>query len=376
MPADIYYSMLFTEQGMGNLVSITDAGSTAVKFSALIDFGSIIGEPSLKETVVFLVKYILANRTAKKPGPDLDLVVVSHQDKDHWNLIPYLIKAFPAAAPLTVGTFAFGGLKGSYSKEGAAVLDSLAAIATTSKKIPAKQCSAYAPRKALGDLASYSDADTEISFRPVICNVASPCTDESMVANTPSLVVAVVRRMGFERECEIFLPGDMTSHTIAAMYDYEDRMKELCGVTSLSIPHHGAHRTLADNYSQPRDKRKFLWANWFAVYLEPKSLGASAGKSSTFNHPYEHVINIFEEGGGILVLDESHSYVSYDIKANDYSPWTTDGAVFTNFSAVPKGKSAAEFQKIAHRIVYKITKDELECSQLDIGAPAMPGSSE
>ncbi|MGY2049697.1 hypothetical protein [Methylobacterium sp. JK268] len=381
MAYDLYYTMLFTDQGMGNLVSITNRGQNAIQFSALIDFGT--AQSSLtKESVDFMERYIRGNRAANKPGPDLDLVVVSHQDNDHWSLFPSLIARFANSNPqLRIGTVTFGGNFANYSEGAKAAVNQLWGLAPAAGRIllPATEISAYAANNPQAPLAQFPANNPEITFQPVIGNVPAVANKPDIVANTVSLLIGVFWVENNDTYNVLLLPGDMTSCTIYGLYKMRDRLGRMKNTYTLSVPHHGSHRTLSDNYNSTIASRTFTFASWFAGQITPNSLGISAGFTSNHRHPYHSVIEIFQDD----VIDgfTAHNYVAYDIENAGYQQYNTTTGIFTNYNDIPANWNQKRKNKkrkydpgnVAGRIVVKIIPGTITYYSLPIDSASNPG---
>ncbi len=381
MDYDIFYTMLFTDQGMGNLITITETGKTAVLFTALIDFGSAHSTLT-GETVAFMKDYISANRAAKKSGYDLDLVVMSHQDNDHWNLFPKLITALP---DLTIGRFIYGGDPATFTQGAKDVVAQLKGLVKGSDKseLPLTETSSFATSggatKPFGPFAQFPEKDPAILLLPVIANVVTDSSARDIKNNTVSIMVGVFWVKGNNA---VLLPGDLTSCTLRSLVKLDAAVKSITGTTVLSIPHHGSHRTLSDNYAQEPGSRTFEFAKWFAGSVKPSLVGASAGFAS-HRHPYELVIQLF--AGNVFQKVEEHPYVSYDETQGKYvTQKKIIKGIYTNYNETPswvettsasitkedKIKAAPE---LSNRIIFKITKTETAVMIAPVKSTPGPG---
>jgi hypothetical protein len=381
MAYEIFYTMLFTDQGMGNLISIVDETKpTIVLYSALIDFGS--AHSSLTdETVNFVKTYVDTNRAAGKK-PDFDLVVVSHQDNDHWSLFPKLIAKFSNNSKMTIGKLKYGGDIASYGTGAAQAVAQLAQLAVDSKPLPVTECSYYSTTGPTAALDFFPAQSPYVRLVPVISNVATASTKKDIKNNTVSLMVGVQWAFGGKVQTSVLLPGDLTSSTLIGLFKVQPAaFADLTGIRVLSIPHHGSHRTISDNYDTDINDRTFNLATWFAKWMAAGVLGASAGFAS-HRHPYQSVIDLF--AANVLSSTTEHPYVSYDQKAGRYSKRQEKRMIFTNYSDVPQGVITSmsqitgsdritSIQGISHRIMFKITQTQVVTTILAPNSAPGPG---
>lgn len=371
MASDIHYTMLFVDQGMGNLISVTDAGQKVVKYTALIDFGTT-RSGSVGETLQFLIAYVEANRTAGKK-PDFDLLVVSHQDEDHWNLLPTLLAHYAAKAPISIGMLAYGGNRDNYKPDALANLKALEAIAAKTAQIPITEKSAYAKIDPLKPLGQYPDNSPDVLFKPVICNATMTGTianPSNMQLNTVSLMVGVIAG----GKCVFLLPGDATAETVNALKTLSSDAGEIASSPVLSVPHHGSHKSIADNYNAAADKRVFTLATWFAGFVKPQTIAASAGFHSIFKHPHDTVLTLFRTAS-LKAGMTNHNYVAYQTGKNRYVATPTTDAIFTNYISL-KVDATAKTQMtgaVAKRWVFTYSGGAITVAELAPNAAPQPG---
>src|SRR5688572_10865222 len=112
---DLYMTMLFAYQGMGNLISLTKPGDPGtIYWDALVDFGTT-SSGRCDETVTFVANYLTRGGTRNAV---LDMVVISHKDNDHWSLFDHLItKLTGIGKKLVIKKLIYGGYYNTYTKD-------------------------------------------------------------------------------------------------------------------------------------------------------------------------------------------------------------------------------------------------------------------
>ena len=386
----LHYTMLFTAQGMGNLISLTRAGSNDVVYTAWVDCGSsssTIGE--VAETVAFMQSYIDRNRK-DSPGRafDIDLLVISHSDDDHWSLIPELLNVYTGTNRLRIKKIAYGNAHGWYTKARGYsnrptqhgqynVLTDLAASATIAQEIPVFANTSYFDQLGGVQFDSTMIDGTNFRFVPMCANVLSTrAAYRSVALNTVSICLAVLRsdtKGGFEPL--IILPGDMTFETIRFLDGELDGKTLFAGAWVLGCPHHGSRNTIADGYDAAGGSYSF--AEWFAEYVETSALAVSAG-FTTHRHPYDSVIQLLAVDIG--THEDQHDYISFvTAPTAGYQSTYTDDMIYTNYSDNLRQK--AVFDKPYHveadpfRYVFTITGANFYVMKVSPNAGSQPGQS-
>jgi hypothetical protein len=346
---DLYMTMLFAYQGMGNLISLTKPGDPGtIYYDALIDFGTT-SYSECDETVNFVGNYLTRGGTKNAV---LDMVVISHKDHDHWSLFDNLIKYLTGIGRnLVIKKLIYGGYYNTFSKtNGKNIIDRLYPL-ITSPTVKGNfvfyeaEASAYTKKNKLAELANFGG----VRFTPVAVNVEASVTKShfDIIANTASLVVAILYL-----DDSMILPGDATADTIA----YINKLLaggsagEIKSPRLLSVPHHGALRTIASNYLA-KDPDLVI-AETFAEEIQADTAGASAG-FATHHHPDEGVLNIFKPY--MLPRPKKHDYVSYHRDLSKWKVTSTDDGIFTTYLSV--GSDGKKLGAVKRRIVFRILAD-------------------
>lgn len=299
--------VLHCDQGMGTLVRIWEnvAGVPKITHLVLIDLGC---ENGRKRFAGDAIDNVIISLEAM-PTPKLDLLLISHQDTDHWSLLPGLIEAIQSDVPATtLGAFYRGGMGW---KKGAKEVIELVESHFGVKCNPWTDCRTDYGNPAAGKTAIADYAG--VAIRILIVNADST----KSIANGTSVVTVI----DFGGSTSI-IPGDATSQTLSACNAYIDAWIAQNGANPvtpcflLTAPHHGALATIADNFttSNPR----LLIANEFAQRTQAAWLAASAGYLSKFKHPYKNVMQLL--GYKIGAAAKVHNFVWYDQAAPGWEP--------------------------------------------------------
>lgn len=360
--AHIKLDALWCDQGMAHVVEIYENSSDVLPASiVVIDFGvevmkksSVLVQQQAAPAVTYLVNLMKALVAADRP-PVIDLFVVSHQDTDHWGLIPYFVEEIEAQEiELVVSKLCFGG---QYWKS-----KSTEALNLIKPYVPDpdKNFIAYKanvtdygePDDGKGELAHFGD----VVFRTLIVNAPVSSKQSSLKINGTSAVL-VIEFGGYN----LILPGDATWETfkradeILALWTAGSPLKPCL---FLSAPHHGALATISSGGTKQIDMAYF---DQFIDYCLPYSVMASAGSNNSFNHPILEVIYVM---GKSIGLDQygPHNFVAY--KFEDKTWYTFINVRPNIFTSVLTDsypiKVADWFFKLTSNKYLYITKNEFE----------------
>jgi beta-lactamase superfamily II metal-dependent hydrolase len=283
MPQRVILDGLWCGQGMANMVRIykdlaTDPKTKPSDYLCVFDFGSgglsaskkVLGiTPPVAFMMEQLELQVKAGRTAT-----IDLMLISHQDRDHWQLLGELNEQIvKRGMTVVVGEMILSGANWRASSK------------TAVKKFIDRAKGYYWYD---GEFSSYYDPAQplkplnvgDMSMTMLVTNVATNDTKEDIDRNCSSAVVLL--QLG---QLAFILPGDATWETFARL---QQIMKPLPFVYAASVPHHGALRTMNRNTSVVKPDLQDLI--WFTDYARPTSIYASAGIKNTHSHPYRIVL--------------------------------------------------------------------------------------
>jgi beta-lactamase superfamily II metal-dependent hydrolase len=297
--------VLHCDQGMGTLVRVWEdvSGTPTITHMALIDLGC---ENGTKRFAGDAIDNVIISLEAMAT-PKLDLLLISHQDTDHWSLLPGLVEAIQSDVPATtLGTFYRGGM--GWKKGAKAVIELVEKHFGVKCNPWTDSRSDYAdPAKGKLAIADYAG----VAIRILIVNADST----KSIANGTSVVTVI----DFGGSTSI-IPGDATAQTLSACNSLIDNWIAKKGANPvtpcflLTAPHHGALATIADNFTTKNPR--LLIANEFAQRTQAAWLAASAGYLSKFNHPYKNVMQLL--GYKIGTTAKVHNFVWYDQAAAAY----------------------------------------------------------
>ncbi len=298
--------VLHCDQGMGTLVRIWEdvAGEQKITHLVLIDLGC---ENGRKRFAGDAIENVIISLDAMAT-PKLDLLLISHQDTDHWSLLPGLIEAIQSDVPATtLGAFYRGGM--GWKKGAKAVIELVENhFGVTCNPWTDSRTDYGDPAKGKTAIADYAG----VAVRILVVNADST----KSIANGTSVVTVI----DFGGSTSI-IPGDATSQTLSACNTLVDDWITQQGVNPvtpcflLTAPHHGALATIADNFTTKNPR--LLIANEFAQRTQAAWLAASAGYLSKFKHPYKNVMQLL--GYKIGAAAKVHNFVWYD-QAGGWEP--------------------------------------------------------
>jgi beta-lactamase superfamily II metal-dependent hydrolase len=336
-------SVLHCDQGMGNLIKIYSdvMGTTVLTNLALIDLGSETRTKRFAGEAVERVIDALKEMESGGITPKIDLLVISHQDTDHWSLLPDLVvrikKEFPAG--IKVDKLVTGGQR--WKPQAVSVLKMLQTeFNCVNASLPIAHCDYDTPAVGLRELWDLEG----VKFRVLAANVLVSGSDESRIRNGTSAVIVV--------ECgknKFIIPGDATVDTVAFInalltaYATHLGINPIATCYVLSAPHHGSLRTLADNYTTTNPVLNIATA--FANFISARFVAASAGYLSHFRHPFKRVLDLLAIKG--LSEAVAHDYVVYDDVTPAWEPVkNTNRDIFTTITSLgyPVGRQTWLFK--------------------------------
>ncbi|MFI0724173.1 hypothetical protein [Streptomyces sp. NPDC021224] len=317
-------TMLSCGQGAMTLVEVYDMGDLTqpADFLALIDCGSDdINVPGMTGGAI---KYVTDKVLARKPSV-LDLVVLSHQDKDHINLLPELGKRLGAAG-VKVKEIYRCGVNWDPDKSEPDVLEFAQRVHYTgSLQFDLNPRSDYWA-KSPTCIAQYKK---KVFFRILFMNMPSTVKKEK----NQSSGVVVVEDVSSAPHLIAVLPGDITCHTMGWIHDQVGEPNErhpLRDVVVLAAPHHGARATAVTRCGG-------RWENFdrFAQTVRPQHLGASAGPGNRHDHPVFEVLDRFRGGvDNVKVVSgvSSHGYATFVEAADEWENKTVSEGIWSTVS--------------------------------------------
>lgn len=319
MPSLTRVMILFCGQGMTTLVEIYDDGviKRSADYLALIDCGGTSDGGQL--AVDYVAKKILDKKDAV-----LNLLVISHQDADHVQLLNQLGDKL-SGTKATLAKTVLGG--SDWSNSNIATVESFVDLMEQNiddLEFDAPKRSDYKKATTRGEL-KHIDKHGDTYFRVLISGLAITGSGRTadIVRNASSAMVVVENG-----SYSVFLPGDATHQTMdAASSVIAAKRKLIPLVVGLEIPHHGALRTAVEDYYARGEPDDFNWRRIkkFGLALSAKWVVASAGPKNSHRHPVEEVLNVFEDW--ITTLPK-HPYNSFVFARNGGS--TSEG--WTNFN--------------------------------------------
>jgi beta-lactamase superfamily II metal-dependent hydrolase len=302
---------LHCDQGMGTLVRIYD-DLDRLAHLALLDLGSESGSKKYSDTAINSVIRALKQMVADKMKPKIDLLLVSHQDFDHWSLLPSLLDKILAEIPkCDVDEIYYGGTKWR-KKASDAISDWEDEFGIKAEAFSRGESNFSKPGKA----GEVKDIDG-VKFHLMCANVPISRSAQDLERNGTSAVMAI--RFG---GVFAIIPGDATADTCGWLNDNvfgpwkkAGKGNPVSPCRALGAPHHGALRTIASNYVST-SRAKLDIATTFANYVSAENVVASAGWYSKFKHPYKEVLELLAVKADVDRAE--HDFVWYDGSKADW----------------------------------------------------------
>jgi hypothetical protein len=266
-------------QGSCNYVEIVD-GTGAVIHNMLIDLGTNSAQKIATDNLNWLTK-----RIENRADPRIDVVILTHGDTDHYNMMLKLLPALNPAATSRIGMVRYGGTLLRYKIGNTYLINALKKYCADIATFTPVQTSYDKIKKTWKPIWSAGPNPDDPKLRLIVANTPHPRdykpTGESI--NTKSVVTAL-KWEGYW----MIASGDATATTIAAVNDI------LTGVTNadlpdaflLTMPHHGSRKTTYDlvkaNDLPGDDARKVI--DDFLGTFKPMTMAVSAGEKH-HHHP-------------------------------------------------------------------------------------------
>ncbi|MFY9619867.1 MAG: MBL fold metallo-hydrolase [Pyrinomonadaceae bacterium] len=296
---------LHCDQGMGTLVRIYDA-SDRLAHLALLDLGSESGTKKYSDSAINYVLRALKQMEADKLQPKIDLLLISHQDFDHWSLLPNLLEKIQSEIPACqVDDIYYGGTKWR-KKASEAVAEWEDEFGVTAEAFSKGETNFSKPGKA--GTVKVIDG---VNFHLLCANVPVSRAAQDLERNGTSAVIAI--HFG---GVNVIIPGDATADTcgwindnVFAPWKKAGKGNPVSPCRAMGAPHHGALRTIASNFVSTT-RAKLEIATTFANNVSAENVVASAGWYSKFNHPYKAVMELLAVNAQTDQL--KHDFVWYD----------------------------------------------------------------
>jgi beta-lactamase superfamily II metal-dependent hydrolase len=264
-----------------------------------------------------------------KLTPTIDLLLISHQDFDHWSLLPDLLKKIQTGFPACeVKDLYYGGTLWR-KKASDAMSDWEDEFGLTAEPF-GKSATDYAKP---GTIESIKIIDG-VGFHLLCANTPVSRSAGDLTRNGTSAVVNIA--FG---GVNAVIPGDATADTVGwindnvfAKWKKKGKANPVQPCKALGAPHHGALRTLASNFVSSSSAKLDI-AKTFALNVAAQNVVASAGWYSKFNHPYKSVMEIL----AVKATTDSveHDFVWYDGSLSKWKQVTDDErGIFTTVTTL------------------------------------------
>lgn len=301
--AEVRLQVLDVGQGSGNFVEIyTDAKDEVLGATILVDLGTELDPFDAAQTET--IKYI-CEKLRTMTNPTISLLVLSHSDTDHINLIASLLSNFtPPGQPAQSGkpnlTIALAWFAGEYDKFAKRSQTNVLAIVQAYMVPPNR------PQR-------YENGFSSFNTDPPICMEVAGVTVYTLIAQVVNEGSSAARESPYwintrsavlmlsYQGTQWILTGDATGRTL---YEINRKLNAmgplgrqtyLPNVFMLTAPHHGSYTTTYDLQGLGRGSTMTPKANvqTFVQWTKPQCLSASAERVKKFKHPHWTVLTDF-----------------------------------------------------------------------------------
>lgn len=343
---DVRFEVLDVGQGSGNFIEIYDDDENIIG-SILIDLGTEYDpfQVAQRRAITYITGVLNLMAT-----PTIDLLILTHSDSDHINLVAKLLSNFsppgqydPSKKVLTVSECFFAGEKALFSKySGKNVLDLIAEYMTDGKKAEPflKPFSSFKNPAAIAPFRTVHSVDVYILYANVVNELSRAKKESAYYINTRSAVVM----LSF-KGIQFIVTGDATGLTLLLINRVlgaltpSQRDAYFPTVFMLTAPHHGSAVTTFDikgvrGKNKPNARQNLID---FASMLKPRTLSLSSGQTD-LNHPAWRVIEGFLAAGSIeqngyddpdlAPLFTGHIYTAY-YDSKQFGAWPTEAGYYS-----------------------------------------------
>ncbi|WP_371999378.1 hypothetical protein P7L68_04485 (plasmid) [Tistrella mobilis] len=311
---------LWCDQGMANMLTANEYEDDYIPdVVALFDYGATLNfitrtlKPALAAPAVEKVCEVLVAQQEAGKTPRIDLVVISHQDDDHWRLLEYLIAAVrERSIPLEVGRIIYAG--SDWGKTALSVIDDLGTFTADPDKDVNYFDTMVCDYETADSPPTQADSLGDIVIRTLMANAPSSFPKKSKERKNGTSAVMVIDYAG-ER---IILPGDATYETLNKINEYllTWTTSPLQPVSLMSAPHHGSLATMtrSSETSNDADLSELIL---FTDLTRPDSVITSAGFQNSHFHPHAIILKklIKYAGSGSFYV---HPVVYYDLVSKTF----------------------------------------------------------
>lgn len=336
----IVVNSLDVGQGCSTFVEVYE-GLATLKTTILIDLGSSKSTKAARESIGYMYGILSAMGT-----PTIDLLVVSHKDRDHRNLLMELFEKFTKGT-LRINSIRYGGRRNwySYKKRGSSTTVNLFDEIVAQCTVPFGGVCGF--NIAATDYNSvdkewypflWVNNDVAVSLvmvnAPIDTILETVGSSESSIVDNPSgervNAMSVVCSVYFDGRAFI-ASGDAEFPTFSAINTALSGVS-LNYVDFMSLPHHGSRKTTfgLPKTDAPISGTNRTLVNTFAGIINAKTLVASA--DTMFGHPSLEVIELFAAyaDATIWYTDPVLGHNRHVLTANIDVP-----AVYTDGTSVP-----------------------------------------
>jgi hypothetical protein len=301
---EVRFYVLDVGQGACNYVEIVDDGGT-VTHNMLIDLGTNSSQAIAKDNLEWLRQKIVANARY------LNVLVITHGDTDHYNMIAKILPAFGPPNNQQIGMVRYGGPDWRYGGGLIATLKTYAKRIDPHDGMSDPDCASFTPSQSSYDLYEdptwepiwkSGDEDEDAKLQLIIANVPHPHDPRDMsrkptqkmnaeAVNTKSVV------LGLEWDNYwIVATGDATATTLGAINDLLEHVDsdELPKTFMLTMPHHGSRKTTYDLKTAsdiPGPAARGVVDDFLDLF-PPRTISISAGEKR-HHHPSIYMIEQF-----------------------------------------------------------------------------------
>ncbi|HEY1618109.1 MAG TPA: MBL fold metallo-hydrolase [Streptosporangiaceae bacterium] len=278
--AEVRMHVLDVGQGSCNYVEIVDDNEVVIH-NMLIDLGTNSAQKIAADNLQWLIE-----RIEDRDDPRIDVVILTHGDTDHYNMMLKLLPALNPADTERIGMVRYGGSSSRYNIGKTPLITALWNYCDDVSTFTPSQSSYDQATQTWTPVWPASPQTGDVKLQLIAANTPHPCDAQKKngeAINTKSVVTAI-----HWHNYWMIASGDATATTLAEVNDI------LTGVTHddlptaflLTMPHHGSRKTTYDLRKAgdwPGDAAREV-VDGFLETFRPMTMSVSAGEKH-HHHP-------------------------------------------------------------------------------------------
>jgi hypothetical protein len=281
---EVRFHVLDVGQGACNYVEIIDDTGEVIH-NMLIDLGTNSDQAIAADNIKWLNEQI-----KDRPDPRIDVLVITHGDTDHYNMMLKLLPALGPPGTERIGMVRYGGVPWRYKIGNTSLITELKKYCDDVGSFTPSE-TGYRIDDSWEPIWPADPEDGDVRLQLIVANTPHP-KDPASSAKQQKLNAEAVNTksvvLGIEWDGYwMIATGDATATTVAEINEIlEDNEADLPTAFMLTLPHHGSRKTTYDlkvAAEEPGDEAREV-VDTFLDIFKPMTMSISAGEKR-HHHP-------------------------------------------------------------------------------------------